>query len=158
MVYKGQKGQTKNLFSLWNYGDKCEKRCKTLDWFVCVCIFEKWLNGKPDIIVKLHFRLSCIISNNYLQKTHGTKLITTINNYCVLYRPIYAACGKTIILLSHKQRVILQGSTIMEKHYINYSGIFLVNIQVRWFSPIRREIRLITHYKKASKTHVLEVA
>ena len=83
MVYNGQKGQTKNLFSLWNYGDKCEKRCKTLDWFVCVCIFEKWLNGKPDIIVKLHFRLSCIISNNYLQKTHGTKLITTINDYCI---------------------------------------------------------------------------
>ena len=46
---------------LWSYGDKYEKYCYALNWFICVWIFEKWLNGKGWYYCKLHFMLSCII-------------------------------------------------------------------------------------------------
>ena len=74
---------------LWSYGDKYEKHCYTLYWLICVWIFEKWLNGNGWYYCKLHFMLSCIIwKKKYAQRAHGTKLITGLNNYCMLYRPL----------------------------------------------------------------------
>ena len=96
-------------------GDKYEKHCYTLNGFICVCIFEKWLNGKGWYYYKLHFMLSCIIwikkqtKKQYVQRTHGTKLITGLNNYCMLYRPMLLVLKTVNPLLSLSKRSYFTG-------------------------------------------------
>ena len=148
---------------LWSYGDKYEKHCYTLNWFICVWIFEKWLNGKGWYYCKLHFILSCIMwknktkKNQYVQRAHGTKLITGLNNYCMLYRPMLLVLKTVNPLLSLTQTVIFQGSNMVGKYCIAYLEIILVNIQGGWFSSIHQEMRLITYFEKAFKIPCFEV-
>ena len=132
---------------LWSYGDKYEKHCYTLNCFICVWIFEKWLNGKGWYYYKLHFMLSCIIwkKKQYVQRAHGAKLITRLNNYCMLYMPMLLVLKQLPPSgLSLIQTVIFQGSNMVEKYCIAYLEIILVNIQGGWFSSIHQEMRLIT--------------
>ena len=99
---------------LWSYGDKYEKHCYTLNWFICVWIFEKLLNGKGWYYWKLHFMLSCIIwkkkqKKQYAQRAHGTKLKTGLNNHCMLYRPILLVLKTVNPLLSLAKRSYFRG-------------------------------------------------
>ena len=94
--------------------------------------------------------------NQCVQRTHGTKSITGISDYCMLYRPMLLVL-KTVNPQSHNQTVIFQGSSMVGKYHIAYLGIILVNIQDGQFSPIHQEMRLITDFEKAFKNPCFEV-
>ena len=107
--------------------------------------------GKIDITVyKLHFILSCIISNNYLQRAQGTILVTTLNNHCKLHRPMLLVMKTDNP--THNQMVIFNGSTMLYCLFRNDSAQY--SKRVIFTNSSRNTIR--TDFKNAFKTHVLK--